>query len=112
VELFEAKQFLRIRGERVFQEPPLFSTVILREGIWTSDADSNRVCAGIFIMTNQAEYLAAGHSEESAEVQRSEPLTSRSKEEDLQAQLRQLHVRADRSNAELIARAHRSRFAR
>jgi hypothetical protein len=28
VELPDAKQFLRNRGERVFQQPPLFSTVI------------------------------------------------------------------------------------
>jgi hypothetical protein len=27
-ELPDAKQFLRIRGERVFQQPPLFATVI------------------------------------------------------------------------------------
>ena len=28
IELPDAKQFLQFRGERVFQQPPLFSTVI------------------------------------------------------------------------------------
>jgi hypothetical protein len=36
VELPAAKQFLRIRGERVFQQPPVFSTVITTH--------SNRAC--------------------------------------------------------------------
>jgi hypothetical protein len=31
VELHDAKQFLRIRGERVFQQPPLLSTVIWKQ---------------------------------------------------------------------------------
>jgi hypothetical protein len=31
VELPDAKQFLRNRGERVFQQPPLFSTVIWKQ---------------------------------------------------------------------------------
>jgi hypothetical protein len=38
LELPDAKQFLRIRGERVFQQPPLFSTVIqnLRRAVESS----------------------------------------------------------------------------